>query len=250
MSLAPEKNRTPEEMDRLFERTVRRGTALRRRNRLTVLSALIVLMVAVAVPVLATGVNSSKSPTLAQVAAGPYGDVAWRSVQYPGLNFATSAYPKTLGCSTTSTATPTGFVFPVDVQQVSYLQPQNGPRLAIVLVHCLSGSPTPSSLYAFDGMTNGHPQLFAVLLAPPTSGSASLWYATGFSTSGDKIVMPAKGVTGSAPVCCPNVTALMHWTWNGSIFERSVRTAPIVASPKSAGHSGSGQRPLVFRAPG
>jgi hypothetical protein len=197
--------------------------------------AMVILLAAVVIPV-AAALRSQypRPPDLTTVAAGSYADVAWRTVQYPGLNFATIQYPRPLGCGQNSSPTPTGFVFPVDVQQVSYLQPTNGPRLAIVLVRCLSGTPTPSSLYAFDGVEpGGHPHLFAALLAPPQSGAGPSWYGNSFSTSGDEIVMSAKGVTGSTPICCPNVGALMRWAWNGDTFTRSITTAPYVASLKT-----------------
>jgi hypothetical protein len=38
--------------------------------------------------------------------------------------------------------------------------------------------------------------------------------------------MTAYGVTGSAGLCCPNESATMAWTWNGSTFQRHVTTQP------------------------
>ncbi|HEY6429076.1 MAG TPA: hypothetical protein VIX84_17790 [Acidimicrobiales bacterium] len=228
MPLAPEKDYTPEELGELYGHTVSRGRALRRRRRAALSTAIVILLAAVVVPVAAaTRSQVPEPPDLATVAAGPYADVAWRTVEYPGLNFATIQYPRRLGCGENSSPTPTGFVFPVDVQQVSYLQPTDGPRLAVVLVRCLSGTPTPSSLYAFDGVEpGGHPHLFAALLTPPNSGDGPFWYGNSFSTAGDEIAMSTKGVTGTAPICCPNVSALMRWTWNGHTFARSITTTP------------------------
>ena len=234
MSLAREADYTPEQLDAFYERASRRGKALRLQRRVAFVLASIVALIAVVAPLAALQSGSSPTPSLAQSEAGPYIDVAWRKVEYPGLNFALTPYPHALGCGRHSAPLPTGEVVPVDVQQVSYLQPRDGPRLAIVLVRCLSGTPTPSSLYAFNGVgPNAHPHLFAVLLAPPRSGAATLWYATGFTTSGSRIKMTPKGVTGSdsAGICCPNVVAHMVWTWTGLSFSQSATSYPYVTNP-------------------
>jgi hypothetical protein len=232
MSRAREAEYTPEQLDAFYERASRRGIVLRRQRRLVFVLTLIVLVIAVVVPLTALQLGRSPTPSITKSETGPYVDVAWRKVEYPGLNFRSTQYPHALGCGKHSTPLPTGEVLPVDVQQVSYIEPRHGPRLAIVLVRCLSGTPTPSSLYAFNGVGRGaHPRLFAVLLAPPSSGTASLWYATDFTTTRSRIAMTPKGVIGSAAICCPNVIAHMVWTWTGLSFSQSVTSYPYITSP-------------------
>jgi hypothetical protein len=154
---------------------------------------------------------------LGRVGPGQFSKVAWATVEYP----------RSLGCGTGSTPSATGVIFGVDVEQVRYLKAAKGPRLAIVLVRCVSGSSTASALYVFDGVNaKGRPHLRDVLLEPPGAGSGTTWYATQFTMVRNVITMIAKGVTRSAPLCCPDETALMRWTWNGSDFQRHVTTRP------------------------
>jgi len=218
MSRTSEMEYSPEQLHEFHERTVRRGTQLRRRRQVIVSGTLALVLIAAAIPIAVLSRSAtSPSPTLAVVGAGQYADVAWHNVEYPGLNFATTQYPHVLGCGTNSASTRTGYVFPVEVQQVSYVQPLGGPRLAIVLVRCRAGSPTPSSLYAFDDVkANGKPHLFQVLLPP--MALQTFWYATGFSLSGNQIAMVARGADANAPICCPDVSGVMHWHWNGARF--------------------------------
>ncbi len=227
---------SPEELHGFHERTVRRGLELRRRRQVIVSGTLALVLIAAAIPIaVLSRSETNPSPTLAVVGAGQYADVAWHSVEYPGLNFATIQYPRVLGCGTSSARTQTGYVFSVEVQQVSYVQPHGGPRLAMVLVRCRAGSPTPSSLYAFDGvLANGKPQLFQVLLPP--MASQTFWYATEFSFSGDQIVMSARGADANTPICCPDVSAVMHWRWDGA---RLVGPTSV-SRPMSQGNTDSG----------
>jgi len=100
-------------------------------------AALLVLIAAAVVGLVTFGQSGSTSPksSLRSVTAGPYGDVAWRQVEYFGLNFANVAYPRSLECGSNSTPTSTGYVFPVDVQQVAYVRPAGtSSRIALVLV--------------------------------------------------------------------------------------------------------------------
>jgi hypothetical protein len=174
-----------------------------------------VLAGAIVMPALSS--SPATGAQLGRVGSGQFSKVAWATVEYP----------RSLGCGTGSTPTATGVIFWVDVEQVRYLKSAKGPRLAIVLVRCVSGSSTPSALYVFDGVdAKGRPHLRDVLLEPPGAGSGTTWYATQFTIVRNLITMMAKGVTGSAPLCCPNETALMRWTWNGSDFQRHVTTQP------------------------
>jgi hypothetical protein len=159
--------------------------------------------------------DPASAAQVAPVAAAQYSKVTWSRVAYPRL-----------GCGTGSTPTATGVRFGVDVLQTSYLEDAKGHRLALVLVRCVGGSPTPSALYAFDGMAKGRPHLRSAMLAPPTAGSGTVWYATRFTTTRNGVTMTAYGVTGSAGLCCPNEAATMSWTWNGSSFQRHVTTRP------------------------
>jgi len=221
MSQRPDESYSPERLHDFYEQTVRRGTTLRRRRLalMTGVLALVVVVVVLPLAALTTSGGSSQNTTLVVVGSGPYADVAWHSVKYPGVNFATAQYPHSLGCGINSAATPTGYVFPVQVLQVSYVQPHGAPRLAIVLVRCQAGSPTPSALYAFDSVgANGTPHVFQVLLRPPSTAPYTFWNATSFSVAGSTIVMQATGSDARAPICCPDIAAIMRWRWNGHRF--------------------------------
>ena len=175
----------------------------------------VVATVAVIVLMPALAPSPATAAHVAPVGVGSYAKVHWATVAYPRL-----------GCGTGSTATATGVRFGVDVLQVSYLEDAPGRHLAIVLVKCAAGSPTPSALYAFDAVTKGRPHLRSVLLAPPNPRSPTIWSATAFTTTRTGVAMDALGVTGSAPICCPNEAATMRWKWTGAGFQRHVTAQP------------------------
>jgi hypothetical protein len=210
-----------EDMTELFGRTVRRGTQIRR-QRLVVRVSLIVLAVCiVAVPVSLllsrqSDQNARGTTALRTTSAGPFQDVVWKHVEYPGVNFAKVSFPRSDDCQTGLR-----YGFTADVQQVTYIRPRGGTPIALVLVKCNAGSDSPSSLYAFtvkDG--SSHPHLLQTLLAAPTSGTATVWYATSFSVSKNAVVLSLLGVSNSdrEGLCCPNVSVAMRWTLAGRHF--------------------------------
>ncbi len=206
-----------EHMAELLERTVRRGTHLRRRTTALRVSLAALVICAVAVP-LSLSLSRQQAPTLStaiEVTSGTaFQDVVWRHVDYPGLNFSKVTFPGNIGCNPGS-----AYGFTVDVQQVSYIQSAQGTPVALVLVKCDAGTPTPSSLYAFTVKPgSSEPQLLQTLLAPPAPLAQVFWYATGFSMSEDAVVLPSRGVTGAAAICCPNVSEDMRWVLQGGRF--------------------------------
>src|ERR1700728_951192 len=233
-----EKDYSHDRLVELCDRAKQEGTRMRRHRQAGGGAALLVLIAAAVVGLVAFGQSGSTSTksSLRSVTAGPYSDVAWRQVEYFGLNFANVAYPRSLECGSNSTPTSTGYVFPVDVQQVAYVRPAGtSSRIALVLVRCMSGTPTPSALYAFDSPrgTTG-PHLFQVLLAPPSAGTKTLWYASGFSSSNNEVTLTLKGVRGNAAICCPNVSATAIWTWNGTRFQEVGSHAPKALERQAA----------------
>lgn len=208
------------------------------RNRIVAAAALLLLFAAVVAGLMTSGQHSVTSSTrsLRSVSAGPYRDVAWHRVEYFGLNFSNVSYPRNLGCGPNSAPIVTGHVVPVDVQQVAYVQPAGTTsRIALVLVRCQSGTPTPSALYAFDSPHGtSDPHLFQVLLAPPTTGTKTLWYASRFSSSKNEVALTLKGVRGTAGICCPNVSATAIWAWNGTDFQEVGSDAPKALEMQAA----------------
>jgi hypothetical protein len=201
-------------MDEYLERAVRRGTQIRRRRRsLTQATAIIVAACAVIIPL---GVLGNTTPTSQPgVDASAFRLVSWSRVAYPGLNFSDARYPQEMGCGSGYPS-----IFPAHVQQVTYIRPPGTKRtLALVLVKCESGTPTPSSLYAFaPGSSRTTPHLLQVLLAPPTPNPDVLWYAQHFEVVGNLVSLPARGVTGNAAICCPNISTTLRWRIEGDRF--------------------------------
>ena len=209
-----------EEMARLLDRTVERGTRIRRRNLAFRASLVAMALCVIAIPLSLSLARDGSQPAstgtaITRVTAGPFQDVVWKHVEYPGVNFSKVTYPGNFGCNPGSR-----YGFAPEVQQVTYIRPTDGgTRIALVLVRCDNGSNAPSSLYAFTveaGST--HPHLLQTLLAAPKLGFKVIWYATSFSISKDAVILPLRGVTGSAPLCCPNVTETMRWALAGDHF--------------------------------
>lgn len=204
-------------MAELLERTVKRGIRLRRRTMTVRVSLAALVICAVAVP-LGLSLSQQQGPPSSaaiEVTSGTaFQDVVWKHVDYPGLNFSKVTFPGNIGCNPGS-----AYGFTVDVQQVSYIQSAQGTQIALVLVKCDAGTPTPSSLYAFTVKPgSSKPQLLQTLLAPPEPLAQVFWYATGFSISEDAVVLPSRGVTGAAAICCPNVSEDMRWVLRGGRF--------------------------------
>ena len=204
-------------MAELLERTVQRGTRLRRRTMAVRISLAALVICAVAVP-LGLSISHQQGPPSSaaiEVTSGTaFQEVVWRHVDYPGLNFSKLTFPGNIGCNPGS-----AYGFTVDVQQVSYIQSAQGTQIALVLVKCDAGTPTPSSLYAFTVKPGSNkPQLLQTLLAPPEPLAQVFWYATGFSISEDAVVLPSRGVTGAAAICCPNVSEDMRWVLRAGRF--------------------------------
>jgi hypothetical protein len=220
-----------EEMASLLNRTVRRGTHIRRRQL-----ALRTLLIALAICVVVTPIsfslahhgaqNGSTHTAISTSAAGPFEDVVWKHVDYPGVNFSKITYPGNFGCNPGSQ-----YGFAPEVQQVTYIRAKDsGTRIALVLVRCNAGTPAPSSLYAFTSVGgSSRPHLLQTLLAAPNRNSPVDWYASNFSISKDSVVLPVRGTSGDAPVCCPNVSENMRWTLTGDRFTR--HHAPIRKIP-------------------
>jgi hypothetical protein len=210
-----------EHMAELLDRTVRRGTHLRRRT-IAIRSSLAALAIcAVALP-LSLSLSHQEAPssgTTIEVTSGTaFQDVVWKHVDYPGLNFSKVRFPGNIGCNPGS-----AYGFTVDVQQVSYIQSARGTPIALVLVRCDAGTPTPSSLYAFTVKPGSRKPLFLqTLLAPPEPRAQVEWFAVGFSISESAVVLPARGVTGAAAICCPNVSEDMRWVLRGEHFVRVI----------------------------
>jgi hypothetical protein len=53
---------------------------------------------------------------------------------------------------------------------------------------------------------------------PPEPLAQVFWYAAGFSISKRDVLLPSRGVTGAAAICCPNVSAAMRWVLRGDRF--------------------------------
>jgi hypothetical protein len=206
-----------EHMAELLERTVRRGTQLRRRTMALRVSMAALVICAVVVPLSLSLSHQHGPPSRAaiEVTSGTaFQDVVWKHVDYPGLNFSKVTFPGNIGCNPGS-----AYGFTVDVQQVSYIQSAEDTPIAIALVKCDAGTPTPSSLYAFTVKPgSSEPQLLQTLLAPPEPLAQVFWYAAGFSIAGDAVVLPSRGVTGAAAICCPNVSEDMRWVLRGRRF--------------------------------
>jgi hypothetical protein len=200
-------------MDEYLARAVQRGSHLRRRRYLTRATVAVIAVCSVVIPL---GVLGTNTPTTEQSAnSSAFQLVSWSRVAYPGLNFSNARYPARMGCGP-------GFpsIFPVHVQQVAYILPaRTKVTVALVLVKCESGTPTPSSLYAFEpGRNPSTPRLLQVLLAPPNPKANVLLYAEHLRVSGNTVELPVREVTGSAPICCPNVSTTLHWRIEGDHF--------------------------------
>jgi hypothetical protein len=210
-----------EHMAELLERTVRRGTLLRRRTMVirSSLAALVICAVALPLSFSLSHQQAPSSGTTIEVTSGTaFQDVVWTHVDYPGLNFSKVRFPGNIGCNPGS-----AYGFTVDVQQVSYIQSARGNPIALVLVRCDAGTPTPSSLYAFTVRPGSREPLYLqTLLAPPEPRAEVEWYAEGFSISEDAVVLPVRGVTGAAAICCPNVSEDMRWVVRGEHFVRVI----------------------------
>jgi hypothetical protein len=197
-------------MEEYLERAMARGTQIRRRRHLLQVSVALVAVCLLVVPLAVLG-RSTPRPSQA-ISSAPYRLVSWSHVKYPGLNVADAQYPIQMGCGP-------GFpgLFPLSVQQVTYVRPPGaGETLALVLVKCQSGTPTPSSFYAFaPGRSAAHPRLLQVLLAPPNPRVDVLWYASHFQVHGTTVTLKARGVTPSGTICCPNVSSTMQWAIEG-----------------------------------
>jgi len=179
------------------------------------LAALVICAVAVPLGLSLPHQQGPPSSTAIEVTSGTaFQDVVWKHVDYPGLNFSKVTFPGNIGCDPGS-----AYGFTVDVQQVSYIQSAQGTPIALVLVKCDAGTPTPSSLYAFTVKPgSSEPQLLQTLLAPAEPLAQVLWYATGLSISEDAVVLPSRGVTGAAAICCPNLSEDMRWVLRGGRF--------------------------------
>ena len=206
-----------EHMAELLERTVRRGTVLRRRA-VAMRAALAALVIgAVAVP-LGLSLSHQQAPlsdnAVAVTSGTAFQDVVWKDVHYPGLNFSKVTFPGNIGCNPGS-----AYGFTVEVQQVSYVRSARGTPIALVLVRCGAGTPTPSSLYTFTANPGSRqPRLLQTLLEPPGPQANVVWFAAGFSIFDNDVVLPARGVTGPAAICCPNVSEEMRWALQGEHF--------------------------------
>lgn len=105
------------------------------------------------------------------------------------------------------------------VGQVSYVQPDAGHALAIVLASCnASAGDPPDGLFAFDGATSAtSAHLLQTLLSPALDR-----LGTAFSAAGPTVAMTeAAYSSGNVPDCCPNLTEPVTWTWNGSSYRGS-----------------------------
>ena len=200
-------------MDEFLQRAVRRGTQLRRRRYLTQATVAVVAVCAVIIP-LSVLTNTTPAPRQA-INSSTFRLVAWSHVAYPGLNVSDARYPAQMGCGPGFPA-----LFPVHVQQVTYIHPQGTPNtLALVLVKCESATPTPSSLYAFaPGRSATTPRLVQVVLAPPAPKADVLWYAEHFTVVGDVVSLPVRAVSGSGPICCPNRSTTLRWKFEHGRF--------------------------------
>lgn len=208
-----------EHMAALLERTVRRGTQLRRRT-IAVRVALTVLVVCAVVVPLSLSLSGEQAPqtnsAIELVSGTAFQNVSWKQVDYPGLNFSKVTFPGNVGCNPGS-----AYGFTVEVQQVSYVRSAGGAPIALVLVRCDNGTPAPSSFYSFTVRPgSSQPRLLQTLLAPPEPRPQVEWFATGFSISKDAVMLPAHGVSGTAALCCPNVSEEMRWVLRGEHFVR------------------------------
>lgn len=210
-----------QDMARLLGRTVERGVQIRRRHLAARVTLVALAVCAVAVP-LTLSVTGPQEPhggatsAIETTSAGPFQDVVWKQYFNPKLNVTKVHFPGNIGCNPGSK-----YGFRVKVLQVSYVRTSGGGPIALALVRCDNGSTAPSSLYAFTVKAGASgPHLLQTLLAPPVSGTNTIWYATSFSVSKVAVVMPARGVTGTTGLCCPNVTETMRWALDGTHFIR------------------------------
>jgi hypothetical protein len=197
-------------MNEYLERAMARGAEIRRRRRLLQATLAVVAICLVIVPL---GLLDRGAPRTGEaVGSAAYQDVSWQRVTYPGLNLANAAYPVEMGCGPNFPG-----MFPIDVQQVTYLRPPGeSATLAVVLVHCASATPTPSGLYAFaPGRSAAHPRLLQVLLAPPNPKIDVLWYANHFHVNGSTVSLVARAVTSLGSV---QTSTTMRWTFEGHRF--------------------------------
>jgi hypothetical protein len=222
-----------ERMAELLERTVQRGTLLRRRN-LAIRASLVALIICAAAVPLSLSLSHQQAPAsttaIEKTSGAAFQDVAWKHVHYPGLNFSKVQFPGNIGCNPGSE-----YGFTVEVQRLSFIRSAQGIPIALVLVRCDAGTPAPSSFYAFTvkpGSSN--PRLLQTLLAPFEPTAPVEWFATTFSISKDAVILPARGVTGSAALCCPNVTEDMRWVLRGEHFVRVNEPEHNAVAPTSS----------------
>jgi hypothetical protein len=219
-----------QDMARVKDRVVRRGTQIRRRNFVirTTLAALVAC--AIAVPLIALSAQAP-APTapIETTSAGPFQDVVWLQYFNPTLNVTQVHFPGNIGCNPGDSG-----AFKVVVQQVAYIRVKGSTSpIALALVHCDANNP-PSSLYAFTfppGATQPH--VLQTLLAPPISGNVTIWYASHLSVSKGAVVLQVRGVTATdqAGLCCPNVAGTMRWTLSGTHFVHQTNRIHSIAPP-------------------
>ena len=194
-----------------------RETQIRRRRTLLQLTMAVIAVGVIAIPLSAC---SGRRPLLVVRPSTRPVSIWCRGATWGTrvLNITNAQYPVALGCGS---GFPSGF--PVAVQQVTYVRPPGATEtLALVLVHCASGTPTPSSFYAFAPGKRRRPNRASSRCCwrLPFPGPTFLWYAGHFRVSGATVTMAARGVGANSAICCPNVSTTMRWTFEGHRFVR------------------------------
>ncbi|HEY1828859.1 MAG TPA: hypothetical protein VGG38_01320 [Acidimicrobiales bacterium] len=219
-----------QDMARVKDRVVQRGTQIRRRN-FVIRTGLVALAVcAVAVPLIALSAQEPAPTTAIETtSAGPFQDVVWTTYFNPALNVSAVHFPGNIGCNPGNT-----YKFQVVVQQVHYIRVQGSTSpIALALVHCNANNP-PSSLYAFTFPRGAaQPHVLQTLLAPPIAGNVTIWYGSHLSVSKGAVLLQVRGVTATdeTGLCCPNVAGTMRWTLRGTHFVHQKNRIHRVAPP-------------------
>jgi hypothetical protein len=139
------------------------------------------------------------------------------------VNWAVAVLPP-LNCAHPEESPPPATLF-----QVSYVEPEAGKSLAVVLASCTTGAGVPPvGFFVYDGATsttNAH--LFEVLLDPDLDRQAN-----SFTLNGSTISMTQDAYSsGKVPRCCPDLESAVQWNWVDGTYQgipaAAVGTAPL-----------------------
>ena len=114
----------------------------------------------------------------------------------------------------------------------TYVTPQAGIQLALVLVSCKFGAGTPpSALLVYDRATSATtPHLLQILIS-----DKDYWLANNVSGEGAHVSMKVAGYSSRSVVrASPDVTATFSWDWAGGMYHATSTPPPHELLPRTS----------------